>query len=264
MTSSARAQSQAGFTLLEMVVVIGVIASLIGSFLAFYQPLQKQQADALTKVRMERVMNALSSYALLNNRIPCPFSPNDTVTIGQEATSGSCTDPGWGLVPYVTLGLTQEDVTDGYGRYITYVMAKNLYTAPGGAADATTSRFCTVSGTRLIIRRPTYNETGVAVALIAYGSDGFGSFSMNSTNPGSRLCPLGSSSCSNNNNLNSLLGTNGIARERDNAVDTRGNGLFFVNIADYTPQKGVNHFDDTVIYATGPGLISRLGVTGCH
>ncbi len=262
--------TQAGFTMLEMVVVFTIAASLLGAFLAFYQPMRNAQADAETKIKMERILNAVSSYALINNNLPCPAYTNEISAglIGRmDATAGRCgtlLTAGWGIVPYVTLGLTQDDVIDSYGHYITYVVPNSMTGTPIVPADNITSGFCQLIpiSTRLTIQRPTVTNLYVAAALIAYGADGFGAYNMANPNAGVRNCAIGSNNCVNNNNLNALLGTVGTANERQNAVDRAGNTT--LHLAEYLPQKGTTHFDDQVLFATGPALISRLGVTSCH
>lgn len=275
-------RSQSGFTLLEMVIIVGIIGAMLGTYLSFYQPRQTAMASADTVLRMERVMNALSGYALRLNRLPCPARPNEdpsNTNFGAESTSGcTSTTPGaQGIVPFKTLGLMQDDVVDGFGRYFTYIVHGPTTDAPPNGpagADITTktspvvvtgSDFCTLASGMTVRRRvgaalPTTEAGNVAVVLISHGADGYGAFNMSLTNFNNRNAsnPIGTGGGSNA--LNDLTGEN----ERENAVNNANTAS--TDIADYNVivSPSTLHFDDKVMYMTLPGVISRLGVTVCH
>ncbi|HEY1096881.1 MAG TPA: type II secretion system protein [Alphaproteobacteria bacterium] len=246
--------SQSGFTLLEMVVVVGIVATILGSYLAFYKPTQEARATNETKQKIERVLNAVSSFVLMNNRLPCAARPTDAVISGNEP-AGLCGTGGVeaGIIPYTALGLSQEDAKDGFGYYMTYIVRRTATSAATAAtrADATGSVFCSPS-TTLTLRRNGNTENNPYVVIIAHGPQGLGGYNMAASAAGSRSNPLG--------NLNALGGNTG-SGERSNAVD-QDNATTDIN--DYNLQTGFNHFDDVIGYMTGRGIISRLGITYCH
>ncbi len=133
---------QSGFTLVEMAIVLAIIGLLVGGALSFFRPLDQNIRTAETKERMQKVANAMSSFALRNNRIPCPASPDDASPepFGAELGSGtdgqsqgSCTvAQAEGIVPFRTLGIRQEDVIDGYGSYFTYRVSPAFTNQNGG------------------------------------------------------------------------------------------------------------------------------------
>ena len=279
-------KDQAGFTLLEMVIVLGIVSSLLGAFFSFYQPTQIAQSNASTRLKLERIQNALSSYALRSNRLPCPALTNATTSTFGTAPA-SCSGTGsaiWGLVPFIELGLAQEDVKDGFGRYITYIVAQSMTLTPANSIDATDgpitagyrsptrlgSSFCQDTAglaalNLLKIQRDGSPlppaETNVVFALVAYGSDGYGAYSMDLAALSNRFQPIGSEGGNNIPALDALLGS--VSHERDNSVDKAAPTANTIYISNYSEQKNTSHFDDQVSYTTGSSLISRLGVAGC-
>ena len=246
--------SSKGFTLLEMTVVIGIIGILLGAFLAFYSPMKMARERAVTQMRIDKVLDAVSAYALQHNDLP--FAAADQG--GAETNNRQK-----GFVPYAELGLTRAEASDAYGRVMTYVVASEATSALRSqanngtgfdtfaavtAVDDNRSQFC-YSGTKPYFQSAetptgitraagfTVNRNGVAetgnafVAVIAHGPKG------------------------------PDMGTTQNADERNN-VDPAFTTA--VNIRDYSPRDGANHFDDQVSYLTGPSVVSRLGNTNCH
>jgi prepilin-type N-terminal cleavage/methylation domain-containing protein len=96
-------QSQAGFTLLEMAVVMVILGVLLGGLIT---PLSTQRDIANergTDRSMAEVYSALIGYAVVNGRLPCPAT---LASNGSESPigGGACTTE-HGFVPAVTLGL---------------------------------------------------------------------------------------------------------------------------------------------------------------
>jgi prepilin-type N-terminal cleavage/methylation domain-containing protein len=101
-------QGQAGFTLIEMaivVVIVGVVISIVSTVLpSLIQSSKIKKAQAI----LERVDYILQGYVTANGRLPCPDSNSDGI---EDRTSGSTppTDDTCssyiGTLPYVTLGI---------------------------------------------------------------------------------------------------------------------------------------------------------------
>jgi hypothetical protein len=256
---------QSGYTLLEMTVIIGIVATLLGSYLAFYKPTQDARATAETKVKIEKILDSVASHALRFGYLPCPAPVNNFTGI-ESRQDGSpamwpnrrCVNNGFlhensdvwrGIVPFSTLGLTQDDAKDGFGRYMSYLVVGSAAESRTVHADNLGSEFCNNNtGNLRIFRNDAEITDGRAyVLVISYGPEGIGGYNMSAANVGNRLQPIGT------------VGSLG-ARERRNAVDQNANRI---NIELYSTQTGNNHFDDVIGYMTRRGVISRLGTTYC-
>ena len=118
--------SQKGFTLVEMAVVILIVGLVVGSIFSFLSVQQEQKRRQVTMDRQKVIATAFTNFAQMRGRLPCPADPdvNETDNLyGTERTT--CNTPATlkGLVPFRDLGLTQLDVTDGFDRPFTYVVA---------------------------------------------------------------------------------------------------------------------------------------------
>jgi hypothetical protein len=90
-----------------------------------------------TDAKIARASRALAFYTVRNHRLPCPAEPDRGAAnppFGYERGSGAAganvpADCGagnanWvGIVPFSTIGLTEDDVTDGYGNPLTYAVS---------------------------------------------------------------------------------------------------------------------------------------------
>ena len=128
---------EAGFTLLQAAIVMLVLAST--AFAAFLATQRSELRGRFTTLRtqMESIEDALVRYVAVNQRLPCPAS-TDPVRTGlptPNAATVACNVPGGtdgGIVPWVALGLSEEDVIDAWGRFITY----RVYTGATGTTRA--------------------------------------------------------------------------------------------------------------------------------
>lgn len=126
--------TQSGFTLMEVAVVIFISGILMaGMLLGVPQYINNLKAKQ-TQQRMDLVMNALSVYTQRNYRLPCP-AVTTGASRGGERDNGLCFtnssdralySEGEGIVPWKVLGLSEHDVMDGWGRFITYKPAPHL------------------------------------------------------------------------------------------------------------------------------------------
>jgi prepilin-type N-terminal cleavage/methylation domain-containing protein len=123
---------EAGFTLIEMAIVI-VIAGMILTFVISAMGTgQSNRRDALTRERMALIAKTLANYAAQYNRLPCSASPNPAVAadlpLGVERGSGVTNAPtpcavaanAEGILPFRALGLPEDMARDAWGRYFTY------------------------------------------------------------------------------------------------------------------------------------------------
>lgn len=175
--------TQAGFSLIEMAIVLSVISVILAGMLPLL--LERQRSDDLhtTLARMEQLQEALRLYAIQQARLPCPA--DGAIALGsssfgvQADNQGSCTggaiqanqvnagaEIASGVVPTRTLGLSDEMMFDGWGRRIAYHV-----TLPATAALA--------SGSLQVQDANGVARSGEAIyALISHGSSGHGAFTV--------------------------------------------------------------------------------------
>lgn len=139
---------QAGFTLLELSVVLTIIALLIAGGLMFGTKQLEQTRLRDTQTRLNTIEDALAAYVIAFHRLPCPANLTlgpDNTGAGKEVVNASGCTTGTGIyyyqnggieifegaVPARTLQLPDNAMLDGWGRRITY-------SVDGGAATLTT------------------------------------------------------------------------------------------------------------------------------
>lgn len=144
MTRIENKQAEAGFTLVEMAVVILIVGLIVGAFFAFYTPYLEQSRYQTTIERQKKIAAALTDFAQRTGRLPCPAPPvavSPTQPLGTAATtcnpvfsiSATVTD---GIVPFRDLGLSQEDAMDGYYNPMTYRVSPSLTSINNTTAHA--------------------------------------------------------------------------------------------------------------------------------
>ncbi len=119
-----------------ILVIIPVILLLIGLVIAYMMRSVQTPVfykEHITSERMQETLNVLSAYVQRYNRLPCPARPDGLggEPFGFEVGSGAngdavpATCAAWreGILPYKTLGLTQDYARDAWGGYITYAIS---------------------------------------------------------------------------------------------------------------------------------------------
>ncbi|MBI2234878.1 MAG: hypothetical protein HYU57_07865 [Micavibrio aeruginosavorus] len=122
---SARFRHQRGVALIlvaMIVIFLGVFASL---GLGFLQIKETPDYERDTTVAQQRVVNQLSSFVQLNDRLPCPADPSvarTSANFGREdhTPPGGACNRQEGIVPFRALGIQERDALDGWGRFMTY------------------------------------------------------------------------------------------------------------------------------------------------
>lgn len=114
--------------------------------------LMEQQKRKETTVKIANAEQALMAYVLTNRRLPCPAdgtTPSGNVGVGVEArdANGDCTAQATGVLPWVTLGLAEAEVTDAWNARLTFrVPDGGQGFTRNGAMDAS---LCDPAGTAL-------------------------------------------------------------------------------------------------------------------
>ena len=158
-----RPPNSAGFTLVEIAVVIVVLSLLLAMIAGIATAMVGQQRREVTRQKLAGVETALALFVSQNRRLPCPADGRLTsgdVNAGLErpvggancnvigATANSQTH---GVVPWRTLGLAESDITDGWGNRLTFRVAPELVAAesmnltncdPGGTGGLGAGNVC--------------------------------------------------------------------------------------------------------------------------
>ena len=133
-----RSYKQSGFSLIEMVVVVGIIGLLIAGSAQMIKPYFRMAQANLTEKKMENIALALADFSANYGRLPCPADPGETVMrfYGSPVNSGTNRDQFAvnrgcganarnyiGIVPFRVLGLNESQVRDNYGNLLTYAVS---------------------------------------------------------------------------------------------------------------------------------------------
>lgn len=167
---------QRGFTLIEMAVVLVIAGLLIGMLAPLLGQVLENNRTAATTAHLNTIEEALVVFVRANGRIPCPALPNAT-PLGTE--TGNCNgNNDDGIVPYRTLGLSEDVARDGYKNFFTYHVAEQ-YADTGLNPDITVG-FCTQNQT-LTVQDASSGDLApgqeVVYVLVSHGENGFGHYS---------------------------------------------------------------------------------------
>lgn len=153
-----RPTTSAGFTLVEIAVVIVVLSLLLAMIAGIATAMVGQQRREVTRQRLAGVETAIALFVSQNQRLPCPangqlVSANANAGIEQSVagTPRTCNVAGvansqqHGVVPWRALGLAEQDITDGWGNRLTYRVDPDFVTM--GTMNFT---FCDPAGGKLV------------------------------------------------------------------------------------------------------------------
>lgn len=211
--SPSRMQRQAGFTLIEMAVVVVIIGILMAAGLKVANVQRDAAAYSATRTKQEAIKQALINYLRNNRRLPCPDSgtgfddggnpgvikfalgtlpdgqENRNIAVGNPYVTTVGCDTRLGVLPWATLGLARDAAIDGFGNFFTYhVSTSNV--APATADDwnitpVAPAAFATgVTGG--ITRQERFNNAAVptplapdaVVVVVSHGKNGLGAYTI--------------------------------------------------------------------------------------
>ncbi len=202
---------QAGFTLVEMAIVLLIVTLLLGGLVPSISSQVDQRHTNETRKQMDEIQQALIGFALINGRLPCPADGTTPtggtnsagIPAGQEyKTSGSppytCAvvvgNNAVGVLPWATLGLNE---TDSWGWRFTYQVTANWADSTDGTGTAncnvtTGVSFQMCSSQNLNILTTTVAGTsltpnGTPGVVVSHGKNGYGAY----TSKGGPRLPTG-------------------------------------------------------------------------
>lgn len=266
-----------GFTLIEIAVVLVIIAIIITMAAVITRGFAAAQKRSLTATRLAQVDAALVQFVMQQKRLPCPADGRIAAGLagaGTEAPIGGanpCTNSQQhGVVPWITLGLGEQDATDGWDRRLTYRVEITITTAngldmsacdPAGSGPAgpgnscasgctsATPIACTPPSTFLASRGLQVKNvvgatlmspptTGAAYVVISHGETGGGAY----LNTGA---------------VSTSSVVDGLEEQKNGAAK-----LFQTYYVDdsTTDVSGPSHFDDIISRPTILSLVSKAGL----
>jgi prepilin-type N-terminal cleavage/methylation domain-containing protein len=257
-----------GFTLIEMAIVLVIIGLVTAAAVKVIKPIRDVSKTDLTLQHLAAIDKALQLYVVTNGCLPCPADGSQassvltTINSVDYSTAGLADGGGAYVsgcassacrttnrtVPWITLGLSEEIASDGWGDRIRYVVKGT----PCSGSDLTSSNGmirCLTSGSTAF---PTGgvtvqdNDAGTtalaAYVLISSGAD-----------RGSALKAYAGGTTGNTASGTSE-GTSGNARDTTFTTFYKGT----VNNS-----SGSSHFDDIVIFRTPSLVILMCGANAC-
>lgn len=177
----------AGFTLVEMAVVVTLMAIVLTMGLRLLRATQDSAAWSDTRTKQARIKVALISFLRTNGRLPCP----DSALPPTGAEPAAClVNAGRGVLPWQALGLSVADVQDGWANFFTYRVANRTpatssnWTLTAGATAFTLGELATPLTTFTLQERDAAGVLGAAVVpnpvvmIISHGKNGAGARSL--------------------------------------------------------------------------------------
>lgn len=153
---------QAGFSLVEMAIVLIIFALLAGGLMVTITTQQEVQRLNEARRQLTEIREALIGYAVINNRLPRPANP----ALASGAAGAGVEDPtprDMGVLPWATLGLPE---TDPWGQRFTYRVPAS-FQAPFTLAT---------SGTITVTDGATNIATNLPAIVISHGRNGLGGY----------------------------------------------------------------------------------------
>jgi hypothetical protein len=238
-----------GFTLIQLSILLTVSALVLVTALPGIQ--SNVNANTLTQKKMNKVLEALRQYEIVNSKLPCPADPTLSTSNVNYGVAAAATNKcmggtpalpalevdathhiAMGMVPFKTLGLSAEYALDGYARDITYSMDTNA----GGCWNGST-----VSGAINITDNGTVN-TSTAI-LVSHGANGYGAWL-----PGGARLNSGSADVDERTN----------AHVDSSFASTNGSSGF----ASFIKKQPTNTFDDIVVYKNPLWSVNKVSASG--
>ena len=155
----------AGFTLVEMAVVLMIVGLLLGGMLVPLSAQMEQQKISETRKTLDEIQQALIGYAIVNGRLPYPAKATLVSSVDANAGLADSTLTS-GVLPWATLGTSE---TDAWGRRFTY-----------SVAGAFTTTFTLASNGTLSVKNAATGGSGLAsnipAVVVSHGSNGLGGY----------------------------------------------------------------------------------------
>lgn len=117
---------QKGFSLIELALVLLIVGILSVGGVGLLSGLTKRKQYSDTRTSLELVNVALVNFVSRAGRLPCPADGSTSAGTEVRTAAGACTAQLTGVVPWLTLGVSEADILDGWSSRITYRVAPEL------------------------------------------------------------------------------------------------------------------------------------------
>ena len=144
MTTESRRKSR-GFSLVEIAIVLAILGFVLTIGLQATGAYLGHERRKVSLARVAGLDVALANYVAVQGRLPCPADgalATGVALAGVEArtaATGVCTAMDTGVVPWVTLGLTESEALDGWNTRILYRTVSALAVPPAPTNQGFTS-----------------------------------------------------------------------------------------------------------------------------
>ena len=125
MMTDSRRKSR-GFSLVEIAIVLAILGFVLTIGLQASGAYFSHERRKVSLARVAGLDVALANYVAVQGRLPCPADGSLATGVAlagveaRTAATGVCTAMDTGVVPWVTLGVTEAEALDGWNNRITY------------------------------------------------------------------------------------------------------------------------------------------------
>ena len=260
------ARTSAGFTLLEMAIVLFIIGLLTAGLIGPVEIQIEARDRHTTRIQMEQVVDALYGYALTNGRLPCPDVDGDGLPdpAFNAAAPATCA-PGPGFVPWAELGV---EPGDAWGNRLDYRVRSPDFTTPAQdttcngdsvhefdlcalgniSVDTRGDNAATPGTSEGKFRFPAATSTNVAAVVVSHGRNGYGATAVDGAKRG--LVPAGNNDEAENADGDATFITRNYSPAQSGCADNQNEG------------SPLCEFDDLVMTVSRPILNGRMVSAG--
>ncbi|MBA3813851.1 MAG: prepilin-type N-terminal cleavage/methylation domain-containing protein [Alphaproteobacteria bacterium] len=179
-SASCSSSSEAGFSLLELAIVLMILGAIGGLSIPLVTAHMKRAAFLKTRTHQEYAMNAIAVYVERNKRFPCPAEAQILGANFGIAQDACRMEKAKGIIPFKSLGISENYARDGFKRLMTYVVEPELAKAQikpqeeaGGLITIKNEEGFPVLGAP---KKTEKNQNYVALVLISHGESGVGAY----------------------------------------------------------------------------------------
>jgi prepilin-type N-terminal cleavage/methylation domain-containing protein len=121
-----------GFTLIELALVLAILGVIAGFSLPLLSHVKNLERKRVTLQHQELVLTALGAYVARHYQLPCPADPLLQNGLSRLSCNDVRQNQSFGLVPFRTLGIPEQNAKDGFGHVMHYAVhpaltEKNAY-----------------------------------------------------------------------------------------------------------------------------------------